>query len=35
MIDERIERALKSIRREFLLDLSSGYVYDVLRDRAA
>jgi hypothetical protein len=30
-----IERALESIRREFLLDLSSGYVYDVLRDRAA
>jgi hypothetical protein len=30
-----IERALESIRREFLLDLSSGYVYNVLRDRAA
>jgi transposase-like protein len=30
-----IERALKSIRREFLLDLSTGFVYDVLRDHAA
>jgi transposase-like protein len=30
-----IERALGSIRREFLLDLSSGFVYDVLRDHAA
>src|SRR3954467_7633897 len=30
-----IERALESIRREFLLDLSPGFVYDVLRDRAA
>jgi hypothetical protein len=30
-----IERALESIRRDFLLDLSSGFVYDVLRDRAA
>jgi hypothetical protein len=30
-----IERALGSIRRDFLLDLSSGFVYDVLRDRAA
>jgi transposase-like protein len=29
-----IERALESIRREFLLDLSSGFVYDVLRDHA-
>jgi Transposase len=29
-----IERALQSIRREFLLDLSPGFVYDVLRDRA-
>jgi transposase-like protein len=29
-----IERALASIRREFLLDLSTGFVYDVLRDRA-
>ena len=30
-----IERALESLRREFLLDLSTGFVYDVLRDRAA
>ncbi len=30
-----IERALASIRREFLLDLSTGFVYDVLRDHAA
>jgi hypothetical protein len=30
-----IERALESIRREFLLDLSTGFVYDVLRDQAA
>jgi hypothetical protein len=30
-----IERARASIRREFLLDLSTGFVYDVLRDRAA
>jgi hypothetical protein len=30
-----IERALESIRREFLLDLSTGFVYDVLRGRAA
>jgi hypothetical protein len=30
-----VERALASIRREFLLDLSTGYVYDVLRDRVA
>ena len=30
-----VERALESIRREFLLDLSTGFVYDVLRDRAA
>ena len=29
-----IERALESIRREFLLDLSSGFVYDVLQDHA-
>jgi transposase-like protein len=29
-----IERALESIRREFLLDLSSGFVYDVLRNHA-
>src|SRR6516165_12244807 len=30
-----IERTLQSIRREFLLELSTGFVYDVLRDRAA
>jgi hypothetical protein len=30
-----IERALASIRREFLLDLSTGFVYDVLRDHVA
>jgi hypothetical protein len=30
-----IERALASIRREFLLDLSPGFVYDLLRDRVA
>jgi Transposase len=30
-----VERALASIRREFLLDLSTGFVYGVLRDRAA
>jgi transposase-like protein len=30
-----VERALRSIRREFLLDLSTGFVYDVLRDHAA
>jgi hypothetical protein len=30
-----IERALASIRREFLLGLSTGFVYGVLRDRAA
>jgi transposase-like protein len=29
-----IERTLASLRREFLLDLSSGFVYDVLRDHA-
>src|SRR3954467_8322796 len=29
-----IERTLGSLRREFLLDLSSGFVYDVLRGRA-
>jgi transposase-like protein len=29
-----IERALASLEREFLLDLSSGFVYDVLRDHA-
>jgi Transposase len=30
-----VERALQSLRREFLLDLSTGFVYDALRDRAA
>src|SRR6516164_6882322 len=30
-----IERTLESLRREFLLDLSPGFVYDTLRDRAA
>jgi Transposase len=30
-----IERTLRSLRREFLLELSTGFVYDVLRDRAA
>jgi hypothetical protein len=30
-----IERARASIRREFLLDLSTGFFYGVLRDRAA
>src|SRR5262245_47147149 len=30
-----IERALKSIHREFLLELSPGFVYDVLRAHAA
>jgi hypothetical protein len=29
-----IERTLGSLRREFLLDLSSGFVYDVLRSHA-
>ncbi len=29
-----IERTLESLRREFLLDLSTGFVYDVLHDRA-
>jgi hypothetical protein len=29
-----IERTLESLRREFLLDLSTGFVYDVLGDRA-
>src|SRR5436309_5760062 len=28
-----IERTLESLRREFLLDLSTGFVYDVLHDR--
>jgi hypothetical protein len=30
-----IERILQSLRREFLLELSTGFVYDVLRDRAS
>jgi hypothetical protein len=30
-----IERTLASLRREFLLDLSTGFVSDLLRDRAA
>ena len=30
-----IERTLQSLRRELLLDLSTGFVYDLLRDRAA
>lgn len=29
-----IERTLGSLRREFFLDLSTGFVYDVLRDHA-
>ncbi len=29
-----IERILESLRREFLLELSSGFVSNVLRDRA-
>jgi hypothetical protein len=29
-----IERTLESLRREFLLDLSTGFVYDVLHNRA-
>jgi hypothetical protein len=30
-----IERTLRSLPREFLLELSTGFVYDTLRDRAA
>jgi transposase-like protein len=30
-----VERTLQSLEREFLLDLSPGFVYDVLRDRVA
>jgi hypothetical protein len=30
-----VERTLGSLRRDFLLELSSGFVYDVLRDRVA
>src|ERR1700722_19183353 len=29
-----VERTLQSLRREFLLDLSTGFVYDVLHDHA-
>src|SRR5215210_4053589 len=29
-----VERTLASLQREFLLDLSTGFVYDVLRDHA-
>lgn len=29
-----VERALESLHREYLLDLSTGFAYDVLRDRA-
>jgi hypothetical protein len=29
-----VERAIASIRREFCLNLSSGFIYDVLRDQA-
>src|SRR5208337_1667998 len=29
-----IERILESLRREFLLEVASGFVYNVLRDRA-
>jgi transposase-like protein len=29
-----VERALESLQREFLLELSTGFVYDVLHDRA-
>src|SRR3954463_12034002 len=29
-----IERTLESLRREYLLDLSTGFVYDVLHDHA-
>ncbi len=30
-----VERTLRSLEREFLLDLSSGFVYDALRDQVA
>ena len=30
-----VERVLVSLRREYLLELSTGFVYDVLRDHAA
>src|SRR5436190_3947298 len=29
-----VEQTLESLRREFLLNLSTGFVYDVLHDRA-
>jgi hypothetical protein len=29
-----VEQTMESLRRDFLLDLSTGFVYDVLRDRA-
>jgi hypothetical protein len=29
-----VEQTIESLRREFLLDLSTGFIYDVLRDRA-
>src|SRR3982750_2667527 len=29
-----VERALESLGREFLLDLSTGFIYDVIHDRA-
>src|SRR5271168_288926 len=29
-----VERTLESLRREYLLDLSTGFVYDVLHDHA-
>jgi hypothetical protein len=28
-----VEQTMDSLRREFLLDLSTGFIYDVLRDR--
>ena len=28
-----VEQTMESLRREFLLDLSTGFIYDVLRDR--
>jgi hypothetical protein len=36
LIDDgmNVEQTLASLRREFLLELSTGFVYDVLRDRA-
>jgi Transposase len=29
-----VEQTMQSLRREFLLELSTGFIYDVLRDRA-